>query len=118
MQSRFLRQCSRIWAAGLAKRIIELLLEAERELQETPTHSRAGSDADQLESTSWGSGGGAEAVGARELLRQAVDALAAGEERRAVRCLQQAQAACPEQDIAERRRIALYLELIQCKKQA
>ena len=95
-----------------AARIIDLLLEADRELQVTPTHSRAGSEADQLEDAA-AAAAGASADGE---LRQAVAALAAGEERRALQLLQRAQVACPE-DLPElKRRIGLYMQIVQCKR--
>ena len=97
--------------AGLAKRIVDLLLEAERELQETPTHSRTPSGAEQDVLAGWAGGEGLDA-GAQGELQQAVEAMAAGEERRAVQHLQRAQAACPDYDLSERRRIALYLQLV------
>ena len=94
-----------------AARIIDLLLEADRELQVTPTHSRAGSEVEQLEDAAAVAGASADGE-----LRQAVAALAAGEERRALQLLQRAQAACPE-DLPElQRRIGLYLQLVRCKR--
>ncbi len=131
---------------ALSSRIIDLVLEAERELQVTPTHSRTASEVEQLSevatpvavagaaapsaaSTPRAADGGSESsagppAGAdaapppRELLRAAVEALGAGQERRASLLLQQAQQACTEHNMVDRRRIELYQQMITCKKTA
>lgn len=104
----------------LAGRCIDLLLEAEREAQTTPSHSRAPSDVEPTEeqaAAAAGGGTGGAAVGAvAPLLRGAVKALAAGEERRAGAMLQQAVDACPPELHELRRRVELYLELVDSKR--
>lgn len=105
----------------LAGRCIDLLLEAEREAQTTPSHSRAPSDTDlaeeQIVPAATGTGGAA--VGAvQPLLRGAVEALAAGEERRAGALLQRAAEACPTDLHELRRRVELYLELVHSKRRS
>lgn len=102
----------------LAGRCIDLLLEAEREAQTTPSHSRAPSDVDpQEDNAAAGGGTGGAAVGeVAPLLRGAVEALAAGEERRAGTLLQRAADACPPELHELRRRVELYLELVQSKR--
>ena len=109
----------------LARRICDLLLEAEREQQQTPTHSREPSDAAAdagPEAAARAAGGLGQAGGeagsgdAAALLQAAVDAMAAGQARRAEAALAQALAACPPHQRALRRRIELYLQLVQCKR--
>lgn len=121
-----LRRCP-LTDVQLARRICDLLLEAEREQQTTPTHSRepSGATADaEADVADWAAGGlgpaggsGAASSDAAGLLRQAEGELAAGEARRAEAALQQALAACPPEQRARRRRIELYLLLVQCKRQ-
>ena len=121
-----LRRCP-LTDVHLARRICDLLLEAEREQQTTPTHSREPSDATldaDADAAGWAAGGLGPAAGAGAgggdaagLLRQAEGALAAGGARRAEAALLQALAACLPDQRALRRRIELYLLLVQCKRQ-
>ncbi len=120
-----LRRCP-LTDVQLARRICDLLLEAEQEQQTTPTHSREPSDAAadaEADAAGWAAGGLGPAGSAGPsgdasgLLRQAVGALAAGEARQAEAALLQALAACPPEQRALRRRVELYLLLVQCKRQ-
>lgn len=121
---RALRRCP-LTDIQLARRICDLLLEAEREQQQTPTHSREPSDAATdagADAASWAAGGLGQAGGeagsgdAAGLLQAAVDAMAAGQVRRAEAALLQALAACPPDQRALRRRVEMYLQLVQCKR--
>jgi hypothetical protein len=105
-------------ATLLATQIIDLLLDCERALGGGSVAAAPASGAQQA-----GAGAGVAAAStasagsdATALLRQAVQALAAGEERRAVQVLQRAQAACPAELQELRRRIALHIELVLCKR--
>ena len=98
-----LRRCG-AYDVESGARIVDLLLEAERELQETPTHSprhsRHSSDGDGVVAA---------------LLRQAQAALAAGELRQAEAALHAAVAAAPPASEARRRAELL---LVLCKRHA
>lgn len=100
----------------LAGRVVDLLLEVEREFQQTPTHSRNGSEAEHEDHGDWTAISSSDSDDPAALLRQAVEALAGGQERSAVQLLQRGLSACPPDLLELRRRIALYLELVVCKR--
>lgn len=101
-----------------ASQIIDLLLDCEQALGSGAVPSapasgaRAGGEGAADPAVQRDSAGGS----ATALLRQAVEALAAGEERRAVRLLHKAQSACPAELLELRRRIDLHIELVLCKR--